>query len=67
MRSKTDYLDFYEGLRDFPLAVSRETGTLLYMLARGCRAQTIVEFGTSFLASRPCTSPQHYEITAAVT
>ncbi len=31
-----------------PLAVSRETGTLLYMLARSCRARTIVEFGTSF-------------------
>ena len=48
MRSKTGYLDFYAGLKDFPLAVSRETGTLLYMLARGCRARTIVEFGTSF-------------------
>jgi predicted O-methyltransferase YrrM len=48
MRSKTDYLGFYEGLKDFPLAVSRETGVLLYMLARGCRARTIVEFGTSF-------------------
>ena len=31
-----------------PLAVSRETGTLLYMLARSCGARTIVEFGTSF-------------------
>jgi predicted O-methyltransferase YrrM len=48
MRSKTDYLDFYERLKDFPLAVSRETGTLLYMLARSCKARTIVEFGTSF-------------------
>jgi predicted O-methyltransferase YrrM len=48
MRSKTDYLDFYGSLKDFPLAVSRETGTLLYMLARACKAQTIVEFGTSF-------------------
>ena len=48
MRSKTDYRDFYERLKDFPLAVSRETGTLLYMLARGCLARTIVEFGTSF-------------------
>jgi predicted O-methyltransferase YrrM len=48
MRSKTDYLEFYTRLKDFPLAVSRETGTLLYMLARSCTARTIVEFGTSF-------------------
>jgi predicted O-methyltransferase YrrM len=48
MRSKTDYLDFYGQFKDFPLAVSRETGTLLYMLARSCKARTIVEFGTSF-------------------
>jgi len=48
MQSKTDYLDFYGRLKDLPLAVSRGTGTLLYMLARGCRARTIVEFGTSF-------------------
>lgn len=48
MRSKTDYLDFYGRLGDFALAVSRETGVLLYMLARSCRARAIVEFGTSF-------------------
>src|ERR1700722_20954280 len=48
MRTKTDYLDFYGRLKNSPLAVSRETGALLYMLARGCGAQTIVEFGTSF-------------------
>lgn len=48
MRSKTEYLDFYGHLKDFPLAVSRETGTLLYMLARSSKARTIVEFGTSF-------------------
>jgi predicted O-methyltransferase YrrM len=48
MRSKTDYIDFYSRLKDFPLAVSSETGTLLYMLARASRAKTIVEFGTSF-------------------
>lgn len=48
MRSKTGYLDFYGDLKDFPLAVSRETGTLLYLLARGCKARTVVEFGTSF-------------------
>ncbi|WP_026873474.1 O-methyltransferase [Inquilinus limosus] len=48
MRSKTGYLDFYGHLKDLPLAVSREIGVLLYMLARGCGARTIVEFGTSF-------------------
>ncbi|MGO1075800.1 O-methyltransferase [Inquilinus sp. CA228] len=48
MRSKTEYLELYGRLKDFPLPVSRETGALLYMLARGCGARTIVEFGTSF-------------------
>jgi len=48
MGSKTDYRDFYGSLKDLPLAVSRQTGMLLYMLARGCRARTIIEFGTSF-------------------
>lgn len=48
MSSKVGYRDFYRRLKDFPLAVSRETGTLLYMLARGCRARAIVEFGMSF-------------------
>lgn len=48
MRSKTEYLDYYGRLKDLPLSVSRETGVLLYMLARGCSARTIVEFGTSF-------------------
>ncbi|MDR2668413.1 MAG: class I SAM-dependent methyltransferase [Desulfovibrio sp.] len=48
MRSRTEYLDFYGSLKDFPLAVSRETGRLLYMLARSCGARAIVEFGTSF-------------------
>jgi predicted O-methyltransferase YrrM len=48
MHSRTDYLDFYGRLKDAPLAVSRETGLLLYMLARSSRARTVVEFGTSF-------------------
>jgi predicted O-methyltransferase YrrM len=48
MRSKTHYRDLYEHLKDFPLAISRETGALLYMLARSCGARTVVEFGTSF-------------------
>src|SRR4051812_38731238 len=48
MRSKTKYGHLYGQLKDFPLPVSRETGTLLYMLARSTGARTIVEFGTSF-------------------
>jgi predicted O-methyltransferase YrrM len=48
MRSKTDYVSLYGRLKNFPLAVSRETAALLYMLARGSGARTIVEFGTSF-------------------
>lgn len=48
MRSRTDYLEFYGSLKGLWLPVSRETGKLLYLLARACRAQTIVEFGTSF-------------------
>jgi predicted O-methyltransferase YrrM len=51
MHSKTEYLDFYGRMKDCPLAVSRETGTLLYMLARSCNARSIVEFGTSFAIS----------------
>lgn len=48
MHSKTEYLDFYGRLGDLWLPVSRQTGVLLYMLARSCGARTIVEFGTSF-------------------
>jgi predicted O-methyltransferase YrrM len=48
LRSKTDYLDLYSRLKDAALPVSRETGRLLYMLARSSGARTIVEFGTSF-------------------
>ncbi len=46
--SKTEYRQFYGLLKDIPLPVSRETGSLLYMLARSTRAQSILEFGTSF-------------------
>jgi len=48
MHSKTEYLNLYHRLKDVPLPVSRQTGELLYMLARGCRARNIVEFCTSF-------------------
>ncbi|WP_215907537.1 O-methyltransferase [Thalassospira marina] len=48
MRSKTEYLDLYGQLKNLALPVSRQTGILLYMLARSSGAKTIVEFGTSF-------------------
>lgn len=48
MHSKTEYRTFYGLLKDMALPVSRESGRLLYMLARGCGARNIVEFGTSF-------------------
>ncbi|MGH8220790.1 MAG: O-methyltransferase [Steroidobacteraceae bacterium] len=48
MASNDDYHALYASLKDFYLAVSRETATLLYILARSCRATSIVEFGTSF-------------------
>src|SRR5580698_10436831 len=48
LRSKTDYGELYGRMKNLPLAVSRETGLLLYMLARSSAARTIVEFGTSF-------------------
>lgn len=48
MRSKADYRALYAALKDFALPVSRDTGRLLYMLARATRASAIVEFGTSF-------------------
>jgi predicted O-methyltransferase YrrM len=54
VRSRTDYADFYGRMKDVPLAVSRETGVLLYMLARSSRAMSIVEFGTSFGLSTIC-------------
>ncbi len=46
--SKTEYMTFYSRLKDLWLPVSRETGELLYMLARSMNATTIIEFGTSF-------------------
>jgi predicted O-methyltransferase YrrM len=48
LTSTTAYRDLYARAKDFPLAVSRETGQLLYMLARSTGARSIVEFGTSF-------------------
>jgi len=48
MHSKTEYLHLYGLMKDLWLPVSRETGVLLYMLARSTLAKSIVEFGTSF-------------------
>ena len=48
MRSTTQYREFYGRMKEFYLAVSPETGRLLYMLARSIKARSIVEFGTSF-------------------
>ncbi|GBQ96582.1 putative O-methyltransferase [Acetobacter nitrogenifigens DSM 23921 = NBRC 105050] len=46
--SKTEYRTFYGLAKDLWLPVSRDTGKLLYMLARATWAKNIVEFGTSF-------------------
>jgi predicted O-methyltransferase YrrM len=43
-----DYRAFFGKAREIHMPVSRETGALLYMLARGNDARGIVEFGTSF-------------------
>jgi predicted O-methyltransferase YrrM len=43
-----DYRGFYHRAKELYMAVSPETGRLLYMLARTTRAKAIVEFGTSF-------------------
>lgn len=48
MRSKTAYRELYGSLKAYALPVSRDTGRLLYMLARAIGARSIVEFGTSF-------------------
>jgi predicted O-methyltransferase YrrM len=44
----SDYRALYSRMKDVYLPVSRETGTLLYLLARSSRAHSIVEYGTSF-------------------
>jgi predicted O-methyltransferase YrrM len=48
MSSKTNYRAVYTEMKDVPLAVSRNTGALLYMLARSMNARIVVEFGASF-------------------
>jgi len=44
----SDYRAYYMQMGEYHLAVSPQTGTLLYMLARTGAARTVVEFGTSF-------------------
>ena len=48
MTSTENYRALYASLKEFHLAVSRETAQLLYMLAHSIRARSIIEFGTSF-------------------
>ena len=48
LTSRTEYREFYGLLKNIPLPVSRETGQLLYMLARSTGTQHVLEFGTSF-------------------
>jgi predicted O-methyltransferase YrrM len=44
----SDYRALYSRMKGVYLPVSRETGTLLYLLARSSGAHSIVEYGTSF-------------------
>ncbi|MBR1222946.1 class I SAM-dependent methyltransferase [Bradyrhizobium sp. U87765 SZCCT0131] len=44
---KRDFQEVYSGLADNFLNVSPQFGRFLYMCARACRAQRIVEFGSS--------------------
>ena len=55
MRSNTDYRDLYGRLKNAPLAISRETGALLYMLARSSHAGRSSSSGPRS-GSRPCIS-----------
>ncbi|SMF97214.1 Methyltransferase domain-containing protein [Methylomagnum ishizawai] len=43
-----DYRELYTRMKDVHLAVSKDTGKLLYLLARSTGARSIIEFGTSF-------------------
>jgi hypothetical protein len=60
LRSKTDYRELYGRMKDLPLAVSRETGALLYLLARGSLSSSGLRS-----AFRPCTLPRLCATTAA--
>ena len=43
-----DYRQFFHRAKDLHMAVSPETGKLLYLLTRATRARAVIEFGTSF-------------------
>jgi hypothetical protein len=45
-KGKGDYRELYGRMKDYHLAVSKDTGVLLYMLARSTGARAIIEFGT---------------------
>jgi predicted O-methyltransferase YrrM len=47
-RSQTSEAAHHASMRHRYMAVGREFGRLLYSLARGSKAKTVVEFGTSF-------------------
>jgi predicted O-methyltransferase YrrM len=49
--SESDYVSLYTLAKNTHLAVSPDTGKLIYMLARASKARSIVEFGTSFAIS----------------
>jgi len=49
-----DEREFFARAKNLYMAVSRQTGTLLYLLARTHRARAVVEFGTSFGVSTLC-------------
>ena len=61
---RSDYRKYYGLLKDRPLAVSRDTGTLLYMLARAIGARSIVESAPRS-EFRRCISRLRCVITAA--
>jgi predicted O-methyltransferase YrrM len=48
IKGGVNYQEVYAEMKDFHLAVSRETGALLYLLARTSKVRYAVEFGTSF-------------------
>lgn len=57
--ARPDPVELAELLREAYLPVSRDVGRLLYILALGQRAQTIVEFGTSFGSRRSSSRAAH--------
>ena len=67
MQSRTDYRELYGRLKHVPLAVSRETGALLYMSTcwRAAAARGTSSSSERRSASRPCTSQQDCATMAA--